>query len=69
VGVRGWVGVRLDARPSWKQVEKVVREAHAFIAGRSPRRSPLPRRGRGQGEGEATTRPPSGTATPPGRRR
>jgi hypothetical protein len=62
VGVRGWVGVRLDARPSWKRVEQVVREAYTF-------RLPLPRRGRGQGEGEATTRPPSGTATPPGRRR
>lgn len=32
VGKRGWVGVRLDARPSWKKVEQVVREAHAFIA-------------------------------------
>jgi hypothetical protein len=74
VGVRGWVGVRLDARPSWKQVEKVVREAHAFIQNKNPlplqgSMSPLPRRGRGQGEGESTTRPPSEKATPPGRRR
>ncbi len=43
VGKRGWVGVRLDARPSWKTVEKVVREAHEYI------QSPLPRRGRGRG--------------------
>jgi predicted DNA-binding protein (MmcQ/YjbR family) len=64
VGVRGWVGVRLDARPSWKIVEKVVREAYDFIKNKNP----LPRRGRGQGEGAgsagATTRPPQGTAAP-----
>jgi len=47
VGVRGWVGVRLDGRPSWQKVEQVVREAHAFIENKNPR----PRRGRGQGEG------------------
>jgi hypothetical protein len=68
VGARGWVGVRLDSRPSWKKVEKVVREAYDFIF-------PLPRRGRGQGEGtagtrpKATTRPPAGTAAPRDRRR
>jgi len=38
VGGRGWVGVRLDGRPSWKTVAKVVREAHKF-------RRPLPREG------------------------
>ena len=74
VGVRGWVGVRLDNRPSWKKVEKVVREAHNFIKNKNP----LPRRGRGQGEGAgckgarsqpARTRPRSGTATPRDRRR
>jgi hypothetical protein len=50
VGVRGWVGVRLDNRPSWKTVEKVVREAYAFIGSPRPRkatRPPLPPRGRG----------------------
>jgi predicted DNA-binding protein (MmcQ/YjbR family) len=31
VGSRGWVGVRLDNRPSWKQVEKVVRESYDSI--------------------------------------
>jgi hypothetical protein len=69
VGVRGWVGVRLDGRPSWKTVEKVVREAYKFI------HPPRPRRGRGQGEGaagtrrKATTTPPAETATPRDRRR
>jgi predicted DNA-binding protein (MmcQ/YjbR family) len=69
VGPRGWVGVRLDNRPSWKTVEKVVREAYDSIKNKNPKnQNPLPRRGRGQGEGarsqRATTRPPSGTAAP-----
>jgi len=71
VGVRGWVGVRLDSRPSWKTVEKVVREAYKFIQPPRPRRGtrpPLPPRGRGQGEG-ATTTPPAETATPRDQRR
>jgi len=71
VGPRGWVGVRLDNRPSWKTVEHVVREAHQFVAtplARKANRSPLPWRGRGQGEGARTT-PPAGTAAPRGRRR
>jgi len=38
VGPRGWVGVRLDGRPSWKTVEQVVRSAYDHI------RSPRPRR-------------------------
>jgi predicted DNA-binding protein (MmcQ/YjbR family) len=41
VGKRGWVGVRLDGRASWKTVEKVVHEAYTHIG------SPRPRRGRG----------------------
>jgi predicted DNA-binding protein (MmcQ/YjbR family) len=53
VGTRGWVGVRLDNRPSWTTVEKVVRESYAHIA--QPSR--------------ARTRPPSGTAAPRGPRR
>ena len=75
VGPRGWVGVRLDGRPSWKQVETVVRESYDSIKNKNP----LPRRGRGQGEGRvvrgrarsqsATTTPPAGTAAPRGRRR
>ena len=47
VGGRGWVGVRLDNRPSWKQVETVVRESYDSIKNKNP----LPRRGRGKGEG------------------
>jgi hypothetical protein len=31
VGKRGWVGVRIDGRPSWKKVEQVVREAYRHI--------------------------------------
>ena len=71
VGPRGWVGVRLDNRPSWKVVEKVVRESYDSIKNKNP----LPRRGRGQGEGaggkgaRSTTTPPAGTATPRGPRR
>jgi len=71
VGPRGWVGVRLDNRPSWKVVEKVVRESYDSIKSKNP----LPRRGRGQGEGaggkrsRSTTRPPAGTAAPRDRRR
>jgi len=45
VGKRGWVGVRLDGRPVWKQVEKVVGEAYAFVAdmARHPSRTGAPR--------------------------
>jgi len=52
VGGRGWVGVRLDNRPSWKQVGTVVRDSYDSIKNKNP-----------------TTRPPSGTAAPRGRRR
>ena len=65
VGTRGWVGMRLDGRPSWKKVADVVATAHTFIANPHP----LPRRGRGQGERAPRTRPPSGRATPRDRRR
>jgi predicted DNA-binding protein (MmcQ/YjbR family) len=44
VGKRGWVGMRLDGRPSWKKVEQVVRESHASI-------SPSPPRGEGRVRG------------------
>jgi predicted DNA-binding protein (MmcQ/YjbR family) len=36
VGPRGWVGVRLDNRPSWKVVEKVVRESYDSIQEQKP---------------------------------
>jgi YjbR len=38
VGPRGWVGVRLDGRPSWKVVESVVRAAYDHINPPRPRR-------------------------------
>ena len=38
VGKRGWVGVRLDGRPAWKTVERVVGEAHALRCSQSRRR-------------------------------
>ncbi len=37
VGHRGWVGVRLDGRASWKRIATVVRDAHHHVT--SPRRS------------------------------
>jgi len=32
VGPRGWVGVRIDGRPRWRQVETLVRDAWAHVA-------------------------------------
>jgi hypothetical protein len=34
VGKRGWVGVRIDGRPDWRQVEGLVREAYRSVAPR-----------------------------------
>ena len=34
VGHRGWLGVRLDRDPDWERVARIVRGAHATIAGR-----------------------------------
>ena len=42
VGQRGWVGVRIDRRPSWRQVARLVADAHALAAPR--RRASAPRR-------------------------
>jgi hypothetical protein len=39
VGHRGWVGVRIDGRPSWRVIETLVRDAFRHVA--------PPRRGRG----------------------
>jgi hypothetical protein len=63
VGTRGWVGMRLDGRPSWKKVAEVVATAHAFVS------HSLSPKGTGQGEGSARTRPPAERAAPRGRRR
>ncbi|HUM14282.1 MAG TPA: MmcQ/YjbR family DNA-binding protein [Candidatus Nitrosotalea sp.] len=47
VGPRGWVGMRLDGRPTWKKVEQVVREAYDHIAARTrPRAETAAPRGR-----------------------
>ena len=32
VGPRGWVGVRLDRRPDWKQVASLVEQAYRLVA-------------------------------------
>jgi predicted DNA-binding protein (MmcQ/YjbR family) len=32
VGPKGWVGVVLDTKPDWQQVEQLVREAYEFVA-------------------------------------
>jgi hypothetical protein len=32
VGKRGWIGVRIDLRPSWQKVAELVREAYLFVA-------------------------------------
>jgi hypothetical protein len=37
VGHRGWVGVRIDRRPNWTLVTKLVRQAYGLVAPRSRR--------------------------------
>jgi predicted DNA-binding protein (MmcQ/YjbR family) len=37
VGPRGWVGVRIDRRPNWTVVAKLVRQAYGLVASRSRR--------------------------------
>jgi predicted DNA-binding protein (MmcQ/YjbR family) len=34
VGSKGWVGVRLDSRPDWDEVAKIVRRSYTLIAPR-----------------------------------
>jgi len=34
VGGRGWVGVVLDGRPDWREVERLVQEAYRHVAAR-----------------------------------
>src|SRR5688500_7248828 len=38
VGPRGWVGVRIDGRPSWAQVTTLVEQAYRQVAPRVGRR-------------------------------
>ena len=33
VGHRGWIGVRLDRKPSWSEVEQIVEDAYRTVAG------------------------------------
>jgi predicted DNA-binding protein (MmcQ/YjbR family) len=39
VGSRGWVGVRIDRRPNWTVVAKLVKQAYRLVA---PRRASSP---------------------------
>lgn len=32
VGPRGWLGVRLDQRPDWREIEDIVEEAYRTVA-------------------------------------
>lgn len=32
VGVKGWVGVVLDQKPDWKNVERLIRDAYMHVA-------------------------------------
>ena len=32
VGHRGWIGVRLDRRPRWRQIEDVIEDAYRTVA-------------------------------------
>jgi len=53
VGGAGWVGVVLDRRPAWRQVERLLREAYLHVA--TPRQRAL--------VAGAPGRRPPGTAT------
>lgn len=39
VGIRGWIGVRIDGRPSWKQVADLVEQAYRHVAPAAKRRT------------------------------
>jgi len=32
VGIRGWIGVRLDGRPDWRQVTSLVQDAYELVS-------------------------------------
>jgi predicted DNA-binding protein (MmcQ/YjbR family) len=32
VGPRGWIGMRIDGKPDWKQVAALIDEAHHTVA-------------------------------------
>ena len=33
VGYRGWVGVMLDTDPDWDQIERIIQDGYAHVAG------------------------------------
>ena len=37
VGPRGWVGVRIDRRPDWTTVERLVEQAYGLVASKTRR--------------------------------
>ena len=37
VGTSGWVGVRLDNRPSWREVADLLKDAHELVATKQKR--------------------------------
>lgn len=37
VGTNGWIGMRLDQRPKWKEVAAIIEQAHGFIARKKKR--------------------------------
>ncbi len=39
VGIRGWIGVRIDGRPNWKQVADLVEQAYRHVAPAAKRRT------------------------------
>ena len=48
VGHRGWVGVRIDGRPSWAAVRRLVEQAYRLVAPPRLRDSRLSGRGAGR---------------------
>src|SRR6185503_6936046 len=50
VGPRGWIGVRIDGRPDWRLVTRLVRDAYEQVSAasspRARRAAPSPRGGR-----------------------
>jgi len=32
VGFRGWIGLRLDRKPEWDDVERVIRDGYLAVA-------------------------------------
>jgi hypothetical protein len=38
VGVNGWIGIRVDGRPKWREVAAFIEQAHAFIAAKNTKK-------------------------------